>query len=164
MHKFVQDLIWPFALSVLGRFQSNLGIAHWNVGKKVLSYLKKTQGYVLSFHRIGNLEAICYSDADLGGCIDDRMSTSGYIFILAGGAVSWRSGKQTTKAVSTIKSEYVGCYEAVRQGVWLRNLISDMKIVNDIERPITIFCDNTSDVFFAKNNRRSEASILMDIK
>ena len=92
-----------FALSVLGRFQSNPGIAHWNAGKKVLRYLKKTQDYVLSYHRVQNLEVVYYSDADLRGCIDDKMSTSGYIFIMAGGAVSWRSRKQTTRVVSTME-------------------------------------------------------------
>ncbi|XP_050121377.1 secreted RxLR effector protein 161-like [Malus sylvestris] len=153
-----------FALSVLGRFQSNPGIAHWNVGKKVLRYLKKTRDYVLSYHRVQNLNVVCYSDADLGGCIDDRMSTSGYIFIMVGGAVSWRSRKQTTRVVFTMESEYIGCFEAMRHGIWLRNLICDMKIVKSIEEPIKIYCDNTSAVFFAKNNRRSEASRLMDIK
>lgn len=52
-----------FALSGLGRFQSNLGVAHWNVGKKFLRYLKKTRDYLLGFHRVENLEVVCYTDA-----------------------------------------------------------------------------------------------------
>lgn len=112
-----------FALSVLGTFQSNPSIAYWNASKKVLRYLKKTQVYVLGFHQVENLEVICYSDVDLVGCIDDRMSTNKYIFILAGGVVLWRSRKQTTIAVSTMESEYIGCFEAMRQPIWLRNLI-----------------------------------------
>ncbi|KAM2227073.1 hypothetical protein PS2_013783 [Malus domestica] len=65
-----------FAPSLLGIFQSNPSIAYWNIGKNVLRYLKKTQAYVLGFHRVENLEVICYSDVDLLGCIDDRMSTN----------------------------------------------------------------------------------------
>lgn len=61
-----------FASSVLGTFQSNPSITYWNAGKKVLRYLKKTQVYVLGFHRVENLEVICYSDADFVGCIDGR--------------------------------------------------------------------------------------------
>lgn len=87
------------------------------------------------------------------------MLTNRYIFILVSGAVLWR--KQTTIAVSTTELEYMGCFEAMRQTVRLRNLIYDMKIVKGVERLIKIFCDNTSTVLFAKNNRRSEASRLM---
>ncbi|CAL9017000.1 unnamed protein product [Prunus brigantina] len=153
-----------FALSVIGRFQSNPGIAYWNASKKVLRYLQKTKSYVLCYHYVDSLDLVCYSDADLGGCVDDRMSTSGYMFILAGGAVSWRSKKQTTRSVSTMESEYIGCFEAARQCVWLKNLIHSMKIVKSIERPLKLYCDNSSTVFFAKNNKRSDASRLLDIK
>ncbi|KAM2673567.1 hypothetical protein EV2_014847 [Malus domestica] len=83
---------------------------------------------------------------------------------MAGGAVSWRSKKKTTRLVSTMELEYIGCFEAMRHGVWLKILICDMKIVKNVEEPIKIYCDNTSAMFFAKNNRRSEASRLMDIK
>ncbi|CAL9020509.1 unnamed protein product [Prunus brigantina] len=107
---------------------------------------------------------VCYSNADFGGCVDDRISTSGYMLILADGAVSWRSNKQTTISVSTMKSEYIGCFEATRQCVWLKNLIQSVKIVKSIERPLKLYCDNSSALFFAKNNKRSYASRLMDIK
>ncbi|KAM1930102.1 hypothetical protein ACFX13_031577 [Malus domestica] len=103
-------------------------------------------------------------DANLGGCVDDKMSTSCYVFTLAGGAISWRSKKQTTRAVLTMESEYIGCFEAMRQAGWLKNLIHYMGVLHSIEKPIKIYCDNTSAVFFAKNNKRSEASRLMDIK
>ncbi|KAM1962830.1 hypothetical protein ACFX16_023075 [Malus domestica] len=112
-----------FALSVLGRFQLNPGVAHWNAGKKVLRYFKKTRDYVLGFHRVENLDVVCYTDADLGDCVDDRMSTSGYVFIMCGGAISWRSKKQTTRAISTMESKYIGYFEAMKQSNWLRNLI-----------------------------------------
>ncbi|XP_050156229.1 secreted RxLR effector protein 161-like [Malus sylvestris] len=125
-----------FALSVLGRFQSNTGLPHWNAVKKVLRYLKRTQTYVLTYHYVDDLELTCYTDANLGGCVDDRMPTSGYIFMLAGGSVSWRSKKQQTRAVSTMESEYVGCFEAMRQANWLKNLIHHMKYDSDFGEPI----------------------------
>ena len=153
-----------FVLSVLGRFQSNPGLAHWNAGKKVLRYLKRTQSFVLSYQHVDNLELVCYTDADLGGCVDDKMSTNGYVLMICEGAVSWRSKKQTTRAVSTMESEYIGCFEAMKQCNWMKNLLYDMKIVKSIERPIKLYCDNTDAVFFAKNKKRSEASRLMDIK
>ncbi|XP_034685656.1 secreted RxLR effector protein 161-like [Vitis riparia] len=62
--------------------------------------------------RTDNLEVIGYSDLDYAGCIDSRKSTSGYVFMLAGGAVSWRSAKQTLIATSTMETDCVSCFEA----------------------------------------------------
>lgn len=66
-----------------------------NAGKKMLWYVKKTQSYVLSFHHVDNLELVCYITTYLEGCVDDRMWTSGFIFISNGGTISWKSKKQT---------------------------------------------------------------------
>jgi len=59
-----------------------------------------------------------YSNSDFVGCIDSRKSTSGYIFMLAGGAVSWKSAKQTLIASSTMEVEFVSCFEATSHGVY----------------------------------------------
>ena len=58
-----------------------------------------------------------YFDPDFVGYVDSRKSTSGYIFIMAGGAVSWRSVKQTLIATSTMEVEFVSCFEATSQCV-----------------------------------------------
>lgn len=84
-----------FPISVLGRFQSNLGQAHWVAGKKVLRYLQRTKNCKLVYRRIQNLELIGYADADLGGCVDTKRSTSGFVFLFGGGVVSWKSFKQS---------------------------------------------------------------------
>ena len=78
---------------------------------------------MLVYRRVDNLEVVGYSDSDFGGCSDDRKSTSGYIFMLAGGAISWKSVKQSLIASSTMYAEFVACYGASSQVVWLRNLI-----------------------------------------
>ncbi|XP_035541506.1 secreted RxLR effector protein 161-like [Juglans regia] len=91
-----------YAISFLSRFQSNPGQEHWKAAKKVMRYLKKTEGYMLTFQRSNHLEVVGYSDFDFAGCQDDLKSTSGYIFILAGGAISWKSVKQTLVASSTM--------------------------------------------------------------
>ena len=67
---------------------------------------------MLTYKRTDNLEVVCYTDADLAGDEDDRKSTSGYIFTLAGGEISWRSGKQGITATSTMQAEFVACYDA----------------------------------------------------
>ncbi|XP_057998028.1 secreted RxLR effector protein 161-like [Hevea brasiliensis] len=82
-----------FAISVLGRCLSNLGWSHWKVAKKVMRYLQGTKNYMVTYKRFGNLEVIGYSDFDFASCVDDRKSTSDYIFMMSGRAVSWKSTK-----------------------------------------------------------------------
>ncbi|XP_061348346.1 secreted RxLR effector protein 161-like [Gastrolobium bilobum] len=94
-----------FAVGVLGRYQSNSGLDHWKVAKKVIRYLQGTKDYMLMFRRTDNLEVIGYSNSDYAGCIDSRKSTSGYIFKLASGDVSWRSVKHTLTATSTMEAD-----------------------------------------------------------
>ena len=58
---------------------------HWKVAKRVMRYLKRAKGYMLTYQKFENLEIIEYSDSDFAGCQDSKCSTSGYIFMLAGG-------------------------------------------------------------------------------
>ncbi|KAL4301915.1 hypothetical protein GQ457_10G014520 [Hibiscus cannabinus] len=105
-----------FAVGMLGRYQSNPGIDHWRAAKKVLRYLKGTKEYMLTYKRSDHLEVVGYSDSDFAGCVDSRKSTSGYIFMFASGAISWRSVKQTLTATSTMEAEFVSCFEATSHG------------------------------------------------
>ena len=82
-----------FAVGVLGRYQSNPGIDHWRAEKKVMRYLQGTKDYMFMYRRTDNLEMIGYSNSNFSNFVDSRKSTSGYIFKLADGDVSWRSAK-----------------------------------------------------------------------
>ena len=82
-----------FAVVMLGRYQNNPGIDHWKAAKKVMGYLQGTKDYMLMYRQTDNLEVIGYSNLDYAGCIDSQKSTLGYVFMLAGGTVSWRSAK-----------------------------------------------------------------------
>ena len=153
-----------YIVGMLGRFQANPGEAHWVAAKKVLRYLQRTKSFMLVYGRCDSLKLEGYTDSDLAGDVDDRKSTGGYIFMLNGGAVSWKSAKQTVIATSTMEAEFVACFEGMKQAAWLRNFMSDLKIINSVQRPVMMYCDNNSAVFFAKNNRRTSASRLMDVK
>jgi hypothetical protein len=80
-----------FVTGLLGRFQSNPGPRHWKLIKKVLRYLQGTKDLMLTYRKTESLHIVGYSDSDYAG--DDRKSTSGYVFTLAGGAISWKSCK-----------------------------------------------------------------------
>ncbi|XP_057981171.1 secreted RxLR effector protein 161-like [Malania oleifera] len=77
-----------FAIGMLGRYQSNLGMEHWKAAKKVLRYLKGTRHYMLTYRKSDQLEVIGYSDSNSACCVDSLKSTFGYLFLLAGGAIS----------------------------------------------------------------------------
>ena len=85
-----------FITGVLGRYQANPGQEHWKMAKKALRYVQGTKEIMLTYKRSDSLEIKGYSDADFAGDRDDRKSTSGYVFTLAGGAISWKSSKQTS--------------------------------------------------------------------
>jgi Reverse transcriptase (RNA-dependent DNA polymerase) len=153
-----------FAVGMLGRYQTDPGMDHWKAAKKVLRYLQGTKDYMLTYKRSNNLEVIGYSDLDFSGCLDSKKSTSGYIFMLAGGSISWKSAKQSLRASSTMQAEFVACYHATGQAVWLKNFIPGLQVIDSIARPLTLFCDNEAAVFFSKNNKSSGASKWIDIK
>ena len=103
---------------------------------------------MLTYKRSDHLEVIGYLDSDFAGCVDIRKSTFGYLFLLAEGAISWKSAKQSIIAASTMEAEFVACFEATVHGLWLRNFISGLGIVDSIAKPQRIYCDNSIADFF----------------
>ncbi|XP_070056557.1 secreted RxLR effector protein 161-like [Nicotiana tomentosiformis] len=110
-----------FAVRMLDRYQSNPGMDHWKAANKVLHYLQGTEDYMLTYRRSDHLDVIGYSDLDYAGYMDTRKYTFAYLFLLAEGAISWKSAKQSIIVASTIKAEFVACFEATVQANWLRN-------------------------------------------
>ena len=153
-----------YVTGMLGRYQSNPGLDHWKAVKKVMRYLQGTKNHMLTYRKTDNLEIMGYSDADFAGCKDTKRSTSGYIFTLAGGAISWKSCKQTLIASSTMQSEFVACFEATGQAVWLKNFVPGLRVVDSINKPLTLFCDNQAAVFLSSNNKSSGAAKHIDLK
>ena len=119
---------------------------------------------MLTFRMSNNLEVIGYLDSDFAGCVDSRNSTFGYLFILAGGAISWKTGKQTITTTSTMEAKFVACFEATVHGLWLQNFIIGFGVVDSIAKPLRIYCDNAAVVFFSKNDRYSNGAKHMELK
>ena len=117
---------------------------------------------MLTYRRSDFLHIEGYTDSDYAG--DERKSTSGYIFTLAGGAISWKSSKQTVTTSSTIYAEFVVCYEATGQVNWLKKFMPGLKVVDDIHKPLKLYCDNNPAICYAHNNKSSGAAKYIDIK
>jgi hypothetical protein len=145
-----------FVTGMLGKYQKNPGLCHWNKIKKSFRYIQGTKGLMLMYERLDNLEMVGYSDLDYVGCLDTEKSTSGYVFKLAGRAISRSSSKQNVIALSMMYAELVACYEAMGQALWLKKLVPGLKVADIIERPLKIYCDNEPIVLHAHNNKKTK--------
>ncbi|KAL8128045.1 hypothetical protein AgCh_014838 [Apium graveolens] len=89
---------------------------------------------------------------------DDSKSMSGYVFTLNGGAISWKSSKQSTTADSTAQAEYIAASEAAKEAVWMRKFVSELGVVPSIEEPIALYCDKNAAIAQAKEPRSHKNS------
>jgi hypothetical protein len=153
-----------FITGVLGRYQDNPGIEHWKMAKKAMRYVQGTKHYMLTYRSSDCLEIKGYSDADYAGDKDGRKSTSGYLFTLAGGAISWRSSKQKLVASSTMHAEFIACHDTIGQVIWLKKFVPDLRVVDCIHKPLKMYCDNQPAVYYAHNNKSSNASKPIEVK
>jgi hypothetical protein len=119
---------------------------------------------MLTYIRSDTLKIVGYSDSDFMGCKDTEKSMSGYEFLLAGGAISWKSSKQIVTTSSMMYAEFVACYEATGHIMWLKKFVPGLRVVDSIERPLKLYCDNMLAIFYSHNNKSSDAAKHIKIK
>ena len=132
MIKYVRGQILVFTVGMLDRYQSNPRLEHWKVVKKILRYLQGIKNHMLTFRKSDHLEVIGYIDSNFVSCMDTRKSIFGYVYLLARGAISWKSVKKTVIAASNMEAKFVSCFEATVQANWLWNFISGLRVVDSI--------------------------------
>lgn len=146
-----------YAVGQTAKYCASPQPAHWKGVKRIFRYLKGTSD--LGLWLGGRDEAVVgYTDADFGGDLDNRKSTSGSIFFLRGGPVSWSSRKQTSTATSTTHSEYNALSDAGKNAVWLGRFHAEISppkqgSLSGKTEPLAvpIYCDNQSAVKLVKN-------------
>ena len=135
-----------FAVSTLSRHLNKPTELHWKAAKHCLKYLYSTRNKSLVYQ--GNDNLIGAADANFAQQPGAR-STTGYIFTLAGSAVSWKSTLQTTVALSTTEAELMGASDATREAIWLRHLLTTLGY--DQSAPTPILEDNQAVIKLSKN-------------
>jgi Reverse transcriptase (RNA-dependent DNA polymerase)/Pol polyprotein, beta-barrel domain/GAG-pre-integrase domain/gag-polypeptide of LTR copia-type len=140
-----------FSVSLLARFQANPGMEHWSALMHVIGYIKNTLDYGLTYSRDTDFSPHAFVDADYGGCRDTRRSTSGYVFIMAGGPVTWSSKRQATVALSTVEAEYVAMSRCAQQMVWMQSWLGEVKV--EFSVPGLIKGDNRGAIALTKNTK-----------
>ena len=101
-----------------------------------------------------------YCDADFAGDVDTRRSTTGYVFLMFGGAVSWSSRLQPTVAASTVEAEYLSAAQAVKEALWFRKLGGDLGM--DLGT-VQIYCNNQGAIRLLKHPIASQRSKHIDV-
>lgn len=152
-----------FAVGYLARFMENPTLRHWNAAKHILKYLKSTRDLGITYEKNILAQLVGYSDADFAGDRDSRTSTSGYVFKYAGGAISWRSKRQTVTAQSTMEAEYVALSYAPRELVWLRRLLGELKF-QDVSSQLVLYSDNEGAISFSRNQTLNDRTKHIQVK
>ena len=153
-----------FAVGNAARYCSQPSQTHWSAVKRILRYLNGTTALGLLYQPNDSRELCGYSDADWAGDSSDRKSTSGYVFMMSGSAVSWRSKKQSCVALSTAEAEYMALSSATQEAMWMRQLFASLVNEYKLSEPTTIYEDNQSTICMAKNNQSHGRSKHIDIK
>ena len=138
-----------FAVSSVAKFSSKPTKQHWIGVKRILRYLKGTSGLGLLCTRSNGDKLVGYLDSDWASDLEDRRSTSGYLFKLSGAPISWRSKKQTSVALSTAEAEYVALSSATQEAMWLRRLVAELRCKPS--GATVIHEDNQSAIMMAQN-------------
>ena len=125
---------------------------HWTAVKRIFRYLQGTKSHGIRFKSSGQVDFECYSDADWAGDVSDRKSTSGYVFKMVGGPVSWGSKKQSSVSLSTSEAEYIALSLAIQEGKWVHRLLCEILTAAGADCPkLVIHEDNQSCIKMTKN-------------
>lgn len=138
-----------FVVNLISRFMSSPTDRHLAAAKRVLCYLQGTLDYGIWYKRRGDDSMSVYTDSDFAGDLDERKSTSGYVFLWNEGAVAWSSRKQDIVALSSTEAEYVAAAGCASQALWVREVLEEFGV--HLEGSMTIKCDNTSTIKLSRN-------------
>ena len=151
-----------YSVGVVSRFMEEPKYTHWKAIKRILRYIKGTVSLGLFYSKSNEYKLMGYSDSDWCGDIDDRKSTSGYVFYLGDTAFTWVSKKQPIVTLSTCEAEYVAASWCVCHAIWLRNLLRELKLPQHEATEIRV--DNKSAIELAKNPVHHERSKHIDVR
>ncbi|KAG8497104.1 hypothetical protein CXB51_008305 [Gossypium anomalum] len=147
-----------YALSMTSKYQIDPGKGHWTTVKNILNYLRRTKDTFLIYGGEEELSVKDYTDASFKTDKDDSRSQSGFVFCLSGGAVSWKSSKQSTVANSTTEAKYITASEAAKEAIWIKKFITELEVVPSISDAIELRCDNNGAIAQAKEPRSHQRS------
>ena len=136
---------------------------HVTALKRVLCYLSGTRSYGITYNNVlGHPNYFFgYADASFANT-DDLKSITRYVFMMAGGAITWFSKKQSITAMSTTEAEYIALSEVAHKVHWLRNLFFKLGFAQSL--PTTIRGNNDGSIAMTKNLQFHKRSKHIDLQ
>lgn len=151
-----------FAVGLLGRFANDPSESHWTAVTHVFRYLAHSRDLQITYGS-GYREMQGYSDSDFATSDPGkRRCTSGYVYTLWGGAISWQSKRQPSVALATGDAEYIGLAQAARETVWLRQLLTELGLSQCAAT--ILYGDNRASLALSQNPIGHSRSKQIDIR
>ena len=138
-----------YSVGLVSRYMEAPTTTHFKAAKRILRYLKGTLDFGLFYSSSKEFKLEGYCDSDWAGDLDDRKSTTGFVFFFGDTAFTWNSRKQPVVTLSTCEAEYVAATSCVCHVIWLRNLLKAIGLMQ--EQPTEINVDNKSTIALSKN-------------
>ncbi|KAE8676544.1 hypothetical protein F3Y22_tig00111584pilonHSYRG00119 [Hibiscus syriacus] len=138
-----------YAVGVMSRYMKNPKKPHLEAVRRILRYVKNTIDYGLLYKKGEDCKLVGYCDADYAGDHDTRRSTTGYVFKLGSGTISWCSKRQPTVSLSTTEAEYRAASMVAQESTWLIHLMNNLH--QPVDYAILLYCDNQSAIRLAEN-------------
>ena len=138
-----------FVVSLISRYMGQPTKLHLQTAKRVLRYLRGITNLRIFYKKEGNDKLVAFTDSDYASDLEDTKSTSGYVFMLSSGAVSWSSRKQPVVSLSTTEAEFIAATSFACQAIWMRRILE--KLSHTQGNCTTVFCDNSSTIKLSKN-------------
>ncbi|XP_056163923.1 secreted RxLR effector protein 161-like [Syzygium oleosum] len=151
-----------YGVSLISRYMEDPTKKHLQAAKRILHYLKGTASLGLFYKKGENSNLFGFTDSDYASDIEDRKSTSGYVFTLSSAAVLWSSKKQPLVTLSTTEAEFVVATSSACQAIWLRKIRGQLQF--EQHEATIIFCDNNSAIKLSKNPILHGRSKHIDVK
>ncbi|KAL8103387.1 hypothetical protein AgCh_027816 [Apium graveolens] len=136
-------------VQLLSQFMQSPRTSHFTALHHTLRYLSATAGQGIKLQNPDNLILQAFSDSDWASCPDSRRSVTGYILLLGGSPITWKSKKQPTVSRSSSEAEYRAMAGAASEVTWVVQLLKELGV--DSLQPVTLFCDNQSALHIARN-------------
>ncbi|KAL5810453.1 hypothetical protein ACOSQ3_027162 [Xanthoceras sorbifolium] len=149
-------------VSLISRYMKCTRKMHLLAAKRIFRYLQYTLEFGLFYKKKEKSYLFGFTDSDYAEDLDVWKSTSGYVFMLGLGAVSYLSKKQAIVTLSTTEAEFVAATACACQAIWLKKILGELNFKR--QGPITIFCDNSSAIKLSKNPVLHGRSKHIDVK
>ncbi|KAK9053074.1 hypothetical protein SSX86_029704 [Deinandra increscens subsp. villosa] len=138
-----------FAVQFLSQFMQSPHVPHWDAALHTLGYVQATTTQGLFFNNSPDFSLEAFCDADWASCPNTRKSVTGFVILLGGSPISWKSKKQPTVSLSSAEAEYRSMRRVTSELTWLTRLLHEFSVPSI--QPIDVTCDSKAAIHIAKN-------------